>query len=271
MTTVKRHFDQRLWNCAPLLPSYFRTDSLSRERRRRNTDWSCSACGEAALGLEMTDIGCWFASAVECSAHSCTAAYMSVWPKGTDDSCYGYQPHLYQFVSALSTVSYLIEGGEPPTVLMIVSSRSLGLNPKQKALVFSDGLQPLFEATKEDKGIIASMQRTWSGGHDTWNSWWFDSLSSKCTLKQPRRISCLIWRKRRSLPSAVLFQKAKNSKRNPGISKDAVDYIPHPASRALPLVMDKWVLAKINISILSAIMEIWFQLLFLSASLCTGS
>ena len=101
------------------------------------------------------------------------------------------------FVSALSTVSYLsIEGGEYQRVLIVSSEvGSLGWIPKQKkalnCLVME--LQPLFfEATKEDKGIIASMQRTWSeGAHDTGNSWWFDSVSSEIVLlKQPRLISC---------------------------------------------------------------------------------
>ena len=46
------------------------------------------------------------------------------------------------FVSALSTVSYLIEGGEYRRVLIVSSEvGSLGLNPKQKESfeLFSDG------------------------------------------------------------------------------------------------------------------------------------
>ena len=47
----------------------------------------------------------------------------------------------------------------------------LGLNPKQKESfeLFSDGAAAfIFQASSQDKGVIASLQHTWSeGAHDT--------------------------------------------------------------------------------------------------------
>ncbi len=63
------------------------------------------------------------------------------------------------FVSALSTVSYLIEGGEYQRVLIVSSEvGSLGLNPKQKKKVMNSlvmGQQPLF--LKQQRKIKESL------------------------------------------------------------------------------------------------------------------
>jgi len=181
---------------------------------------------EAALnhaGLEMADIDCLVsASAVGVQPIPCTAALIHERvAKGLTIPAMDINTTCTSFVSALSTVSYLIEGGEYRRVLIVSSEvGSLGLNPKQKESfeLFSDGAAAfIFEATKEDKGIIASMQRTWS-------DFMFDMKGKKILLLSARVIP-------------EMFQEFQEKS---GISKDAVDYIiPHQASRALPLVMDK--------------------------------
>ena len=84
-------------------------------------------------------------------------------------------------------------------------------------------LQPfIFEATKEDKGIIASMQRTWSeGAHDT-------EIRGGLTAYHPKLYSEAtktdfmfdMKGKKILLLLPVLFQKcSKNSKRNQAFLK----------------------------------------------------
>ncbi len=69
-------------------------------------------------------------------------------------------------------MSHLIEAGEYHRVLIVSSEvGSLGLNPKQKESyeLFGDGAAAfIFQASNRDKGVIASLQCTWSeGAHDT--------------------------------------------------------------------------------------------------------
>ena len=71
-----------------------------------------------------------------------------------------------------SLMSHLLEAGEYHRILIVSSEvGSLGLNPNQKESfeLFSDGAAALiFEATEEERGVISSLQRTWSeGAHDT--------------------------------------------------------------------------------------------------------
>lgn len=151
------------------------------------------------------------------------------------------------FISALSTISYLIEGGEYKRVLIVSSEvGSLGLNPKQKESyeLFSDGAAAfIFEATSQDKGIIASMQRTWSeGAHDT-------EIRGGLTAYHPKLYSestktdfmfDMKGKKILLLSARVIPEMFQEFQEKSGISKDTVDYIiPHQASRALPLVMEK--------------------------------
>ena len=223
MTTVKRHLQIKGYGTA--LPAHtvsFKDQTRYRVKEGEETQIDLAARAiKAALnhaGLKMADIDCLVsASAVGVQPIPCTAALIHERvAKGLTIPAMDINTTCTSFVSALSTISYLIEGGEYQRVLIVSSEvGSLGLNPKQKESfeLFSDGAAAfIFEATKEDKGIIASMQRTWSeGAHDT-------EIRGGLTAYHPK-----------------LYSDSTKTD-----SKDAVDYIiPHQASRALPLVMDK--------------------------------
>lgn len=77
------------------------------------------------------------------------------------------------FISALDTISYLIEAGRYQKVLIVSSDvASFGLNPEEKESyeLFSDGAAAVIIGHTDDpnKGIIAAIQHTFSEGtHDT--------------------------------------------------------------------------------------------------------
>lgn len=131
---------------------------------------------------------------------------------------------------------------------MIVSSEvgSLGLDPKQRESfeLFSDGAAAfIFQKTTADKGVIASLQRTWSeGAHDT-------EIRGGLTSYQPKEYSDstkenyifdmkgrkILLLSARKIPA--MFEEF-NSKTDMALND--IDFIvPHQASRALPVVMEK--------------------------------
>ena len=63
-------------------------------------------------------------------------------------------------------MSHLIEAGEYNRVLLVSSEvGSLeSIQAKESFELFSDGQQPLFSKSHQEKGVIASLQRTWSEG-----------------------------------------------------------------------------------------------------------
>ena len=247
MTTVKRHLQIKGYGTA--LPAHtvtFKDQTRYRVKEGEETQIDLAARAiEAALnhaGLEMADIDCLVsASAVGVQPIPCTAALIHERvAKGLTIPAMDINTTCTSFVSALSTVSYLIEGGEYRRVLIVSSEvGSLGLNPKQKESfeLFSDGAAAfIFEATKEDKGIIASMQRTWSeGAHDT-------EIRGGLTAYHPKLYSeatktdfmfDMKGKKILLLSARVIPEMFQEFQEKSGISKDAVDYIiPHQASRA---------------------------------------
>ncbi|MFR1969015.1 MAG: 3-oxoacyl-[acyl-carrier-protein] synthase III C-terminal domain-containing protein, partial [Streptococcus salivarius] len=151
------------------------------------------------------------------------------------------------FISALSTMSYLIEAGEYHSVLIVSSEvGSLGLNPKQKESfeLFSDGAAAfIFQASSQDKGVIASLQHTWSeGAHDT-------EIRGGLTSYHPKKYSektktdfmfDMKGKKILLLSAHKLPDMFKEFQEKTHLALTDVDYIiPHQASRALSLVMDK--------------------------------
>ena len=124
--------------------------------------------------LDIKDIDCLVsASAVGVQPIPCTAALIHERvAKGLSIPAMDINTTCTSFISALSTMSHLIEAGEYNRVLIVSSEvGSLGLNLKQKKVLNSlvMGQQPLFsKKVIRKKGIIASLQRTWSeGAHDT--------------------------------------------------------------------------------------------------------
>ena len=125
-------------------------------------------------GLTIKDIDCIVsASAVGVQPIPCTAALIhELVAKGLSIPAMDINTTCTSFISALSLMSHLLEAGEYQRILIVSSEvGSLGLNPNQKESfeLFSDGAAALiFEATEEERGVISSLQRTWSeGAHDT--------------------------------------------------------------------------------------------------------
>ena len=203
----------------------------------------------AKANLTMNDIDCLVsASAVGVQPIPCTAALIHERvAKGLSIPAMDINTTCTSFISALSTISYLIEDGEYDRVLIVSSEvGSLGLNPKQRESfeLFSDGAAAfIFQKTAADKGVIAALQRTWSeGAHDT-------EIRGGLTSYQPKEYSDstkenylfdmkgrkILLLSARKIPA--MFEEF-NSKTDMALND--IDFIiPHQASRALPVVMEK--------------------------------
>ena len=254
MTEVKRHVEIAGYGvCLPKNTVQFKDHTRYRVVENEETQLDLAeAAIQAALenaNLSMKDIDCLVsASAVGVQPIPCTAALIHERvAKGLSIPAMDINTTCTSFISALSTMSYLIEAGEYHRVLIVSSEvGSLGLNPKQKESyeLFGDGAAAfIFQASNKDKGVIASLQRTWSeGAHDT-------EIRGGLTSYQPKEYSeetktnfmfDMKGKKILLLSARVIPEMFQEFQEKSGISKDSVDYIiPHQASRALPLVMDK--------------------------------
>ena len=254
MTEAKRHVEITGYGvCLPKNTVQFKDHTRYRVVENEETQLDLAeAAIQAALenaNLSIKDIDCLVsASAVGVQPIPCTAALIHERvAKGFSIPAMDINTTCTSFISALSTMSYLIEAGEYRRVLIVSSEvGSLGLNPKQKESyeLFGDGAAAfIFQASDKDKGVIASLQRTWSeGAHDT-------EIRGGLTSYQPKEYSeetktnfmfDMKGKKILLLSARVIPEMFQEFQEKSGISKDAVDYIiPHQASRALPLVMDK--------------------------------
>ena len=254
MTEVKRHLEIAGYGvCLPKNTVQFKDQTRYRVVENEETQLDLAeAAIQAALenaNLSMKDIHCLIsASAVGVQPIPCTAALIHERvAKGLSIPAMDINTTCTSFISALSTMSHLIEAGEYHRVLIVSSEvGSLGLNPKQKESyeLFSDGAAAfIFQKSSQEKGVIASLQRTWSeGAHDT-------EIRGGLTSYQPKEYSeetktnfmfDMKGKKILLLSARVIPEMFQEFQEKSGISKDAVDYIiPHQASRALPLVMDK--------------------------------
>ena len=254
MTEVKRHVEIAGYGvCLPKNTVQFKDQTRHRvvENEETQLDLAEAAIKRALenANLSIEDIDCLVsASAVGVQPIPCTAALIHERvAKGHSIPAIDINTTCTSFISALSTMSYLIEAGEYNRVLIVSSEvGSLGLNPKQKESyeLFGDGAAAfIFQASDKDKGVIASLQRTWSeGAHDT-------EIRGGLTSYQPKEYSeetktnfmfDMKGKKILLLSARVIPEMFQEFQEKSGISKDAVDYIiPHQASRALPLVMGK--------------------------------
>ena len=254
MTEVKRHVEIAGYGvCLPKNTVQFKDQTRYRvvENEENQLDLAEVAIQRALekANLKIEDIDCLVsASAVGVQPIPCTAALIHERvAKGLSIPAMDINTTCTSFISALSTMSYLIEAGEYRRVLIVSSEvGSLGLNPKQKESfeLFSDGAAAfIFQSSDKDKGVIASLQRTWSeGAHDT-------EIRGGLTSYQPKEYSeetktnfmfDMKGKKILLLSARVIPEMFQEFQEKSGISKDAVDYIiPHQASRALPLVMGK--------------------------------
>ena len=254
MTEVKRHVEIAGYGvCLPKNTVKFKDQTRYRVVENEETQLDLAEVAiQRALekaNLKIEDIDCLVsASAVGVQPIPCTAALIHERvAKGLSIPAMDINTTCTSFISALSTMSHLIEAGEYRRVLIVSSEvGSLGLNPKQKESyeLFSDGAAAfIFQSSDKDKGVIASLQRTWSeGAHDT-------EIRGGLTSYQPKEYSeetktnfmfDMKGKKILLLSARVIPEMFQEFQEKSGISKDAVDYIiPHQASRALPLVMEK--------------------------------
>ena len=198
-------------------------------------------------GLTIKDIDCIVsASAVGVQPIPCTASLIhELVAKGLSIPAMDINTTCTSFISALSLMSHLLEAGEYHRILIVSSEvGSLGLNPNQKESfeLFSDGAAALiFESTEEERGVISSLQRTWSeGAHDT-------EIRGGLTSFQPKEYSDatkthymfdMNGKKILLLSARKIPEMFKEFKEKSGLSLSDLDYIiPHQASRALPMVM----------------------------------
>ena len=254
MTEVKRHLEIAGYGvCLPKNTVQFKDQTRYRvvENEETQLDLAEAAIQRALekANLKIEDIDCLVsASAVGVQPIPCTAALIHERvAKGLSIPAMDINTTCTSFISALSTMSHLIEAGEYRRILIVSSEvGSLGLNPNQKESyeLFSDGAAAfIFQSSDKDKGVIASLQRTWSeGAHDT-------EIRGGLTSYQPKEYSeetktnfmfDMKGKKILLLSARVIPEMFQEFQEKSGISKDAVDYIiPHQASRALPLVMGK--------------------------------
>ena len=254
MTEVKRHVEIAGYGvCLPKNTVQFKDQTRYRVVENEETQLDLAEVAiQRALekaNLKIEDIDCLVsASAVGVQPIPCTAALIHERvAKGLSIPAMDINTTCTSFISALSTMSHLIEAGEYRRVLIVSSEvGSLGLNPKQKESyeLFSDGAAAfIFQSSDKDKGVIASLQRTWSeGAHDT-------EIRGGLTSYQPKEYAedtktnfmfDMKGKKILLLSARVIPEMFQEFQEKSGIFKDAVDYIiPHQASRALPLVMGK--------------------------------
>lgn len=135
-----------------------------------------SACEKALKNANITinDIDCIVsASAVGIQPIPCTAALIhEKIAKGTSIPALDINTTCTSFITALDTMSYLIEAGRYERVLIVSCDvASIALNPKQKESfqLFSDGAAAfVIEKTEKEIGVIDAIQKTWSeGAHST--------------------------------------------------------------------------------------------------------
>ena len=210
-----------------------------------------SACQKALKNANITidDIDCIVsASAVGIQPIPCMAALIHEQiAKGTSIPALDINTTCTSFITALDTMSYLLEAGRYKRVLIVscdVASRAL--NPKQKESfqLFSDGAVAfIIERTDKEIGVIDAMQRTWSEGahsteirgglsnfhpenytESTKEEFMFDmngkTILSLCIKKVPKMMK--------------EFLKNNNMK-----ISDIDMIVPHQASVAMPLIMQK--------------------------------
>ena len=254
MSEVKRHVEIAGYGvCLPKNTVQFKDQTRHRVVENEETQLDLAeAAIQAALenaNLTMKDIDCLVsASAVGVQPIPCTAALIHERvAKGLSIPAMDINTTCTSFISALSTMSHLIEAGEYGRVLIVSSEvGSLGLNPKQKESyeLFSDGAAAfIFQKSNQDKGVIASLQRTWSErAHDTESRGAWTSFQPK-EYSEATKTNYMFDMKGKKillLSARVIPEMFQEFQEKSGISKDTVDYIiPHQASRALPLVMEK--------------------------------
>ena len=212
---------------------------------------SVEACEKALANanINIKNIDCIVsASAVGIQPIPCSAALIhEKIAKGTDIPALDINTTCTSFITALDTMSYLVEAGRYKRILIVSGDvASLALNPKQKESfeLFSDSIVAcVIEKTDEEIGIIDSLQKTWTeGAHST-------EIRGGLTNYHPKYFSedtkeeymfdmngkNILALSLKEIPKMFEYFLKKND-----IKISDIDMvIPHQASVAMPLIMQK--------------------------------
>lgn len=199
--------------------------------------------------LDIEEIDCIVsASAVIMQPIPCNAALIHEQiAKGTNIPAMDINTTCTSFVTALDTMSYLIEAGRYKNVLIVASDvASEGLNEEQKESykLFSDGASAFIITKSEDsnQGIVGSLIHTYSEGAHATEIRGGGTLRTALKYKPEDKADYTFDMKGRAILSLSAkklpeFFKEFEKKFNVSIN-DADIIIPHQASKALPLIMN---------------------------------
>ena len=210
-----------------------------------------SACEKALKNANITinDIDCIVsASAVGIQPIPCTAALIhEKIAKGTSIPALDINTTCTSFITALDTMSYLVEAGRYKRVLIVSCDvASIDLNPKQKESfqLFSDGAAAfVIEKTEKEIGVIDAIQKTWSeGAHSTEIRGGLSNFHPKnySEMTKEEYMFDMNGKTVLSLSISKIPELMKNFLKNNGMKVSDIDMtVPHQASVAMPLVMQK--------------------------------
>ena len=210
-----------------------------------------SACEKALENANITvnDIDCIVsASAVGIQPIPCMAALIhEKFAKGTSIPALDINTTCTSFMTALDTMSYLLEAGRYKRILIFscdVASRAL--NPKQKESfqLFSDGAVAfIIEKTDKEIGVIDAMQKTWSeGAHSTEIRGGLSNLHPENYSEETKEEFMFDMNGKTvlSLSMKKIPEMMKEFLENNGMKISDIDMVvPHQASVAMPIVMEK--------------------------------
>ena len=212
---------------------------------------SVEACEKALANanINIKNIDCIVsASAVGIQPIPCSAALIhEKIAKGTDIPALDINTTCTSFITALDTMSYLVEAGRYKRILIVSGDvASLALNPKQKESfeLFSDGIVAcVIEKTDEEIGIVDSLQKTWTeGAHSTEIRGGLTNYHPKYFSEDTKEEYMFDMNGKNILALSLkeipkMFEEFLK-KNNVKIS-DIDMVIPHQASIAMPLIMQK--------------------------------
>lgn len=210
-----------------------------------------SACEKALKNANITinDIDCIVsASAVGIQPIPCTAALIhEKIAKGTSIPALDINTTCTSFITALDTMSYLVEAGRYERVLIVSCDvASIALNPKQKESfqLFSDGAATfVIEKTEKEIGVIDAIQKTWSeGAHSTEIRGGLSNFHPKnySEITKEEYMFDMNGKTVLSLSISKIPELMKNFLKNNGMKVSDIDMtVPHQASVAMPLIMQK--------------------------------
>lgn len=212
---------------------------------------SVEACEKALANanINIKNIDCIVStSAVGIQPIPCSAALIhEKIAKGTDIPALDINTTCTSFITALDTMSYLVEAGRYKRILIVSGDvASIALNPKQKESfeLFSDGVVAcVIEKTDEEIGIIDSLQKTWTeGAHSTEIRGGLTNYHPKYFSEDTKEEYMFDMNGKNILALSLkeipkMFEEFLK-KNNIKIS-DIDMVIPHQASIAMPLIMQK--------------------------------